>query len=795
MSIFKGTLDPFVQQQLTLRSSIKNRIEKGDYPNHHLVWENSKTAFVRMTSAVDVIDSKLAKLLGVGMGNDMAKRHVLQGGELFYENGKFSLRRGLGDGGGAYGDTSNATRTGTGLNPMAGITGVNVQSKGAYGALRDVTVSFSCWNNQEMDRLSVLYGRPGYCVLVEWGWSIFIDNKNQSRTTTPNLYNILDKPLGKQQIFEDLYDANGYVERSSGNYDAHMGYIRNFSAKFNAQRGWDCTLTIVSLGEIIESLKMNYVSQLSRDTVLGFGQKTAGVPSKPNLLPNASYQPAETLYQDVINNGKPDSYFESKLAFIYDSILQQAGKSPEATSTGFKMIKIRGNFMNDPTDQLQNYSDYPVYVGKMLEKNRTTESSGAFAAYISMAEFLDIFNYSIIVHDQTNKPFVYLTAKDKKGDMLLCNAHYLQFSIDPRVCIIRPCENTELCPPEIRTSHPNLPTYFLNNGKYNMGFISNIYLNVQYLKNLIPNSKNQGGYVDVSTYFNLLFQAMNSSLGGINNFRLYPDSLSNRVYIADMNYLEDTPANKKTDDKFMIKIGTMDSIVREPMIETKIYPSQSQISAIAAQAGGGGGVVGIESFTYDMFNKGIQDRILQEKFEPKSKSVSDQDKKQAEKEQQKTWADFATRLSYIRSLLDQRGAFYPQNDLSEGLHRLILSETRLQLEKNNTVTLGSNGILPIILSFTTDGIAGLVVGQIFRVNDDAIPLAYRGLGNIKIGFIIKEVNHTISGGDWVTEVVTQTCVLDTIDKKLNPVKNEIFKEVKFTRKTSTVGQVLDVIDG
>ena len=59
---------------------------------------------------------------------------------------------------------------------MPGITDINVRTKSAYGSLREAKVNFECHNRRQLEVLEMLYMRPGYMVILEWGWNPYIKN-------------------------------------------------------------------------------------------------------------------------------------------------------------------------------------------------------------------------------------------------------------------------------------------------------------------------------------------------------------------------------------------------------------------------------------------------------------------------------------------------------------------------------------------------------------------------------------------------------------------------------------------
>ncbi len=180
MSIFKSTFTEDVKKQLNVRQdAMISRTPQA------LQYLNSRNAWVRMVSSVDVNNDKGA----------LARKYVLQGGTL-NDTSKIgtaftgSLKSGVGAGfSNAYSNFSqNGTRYRLGIRPMPGITSVEIKSLSAYGSLREATVNFQCWDIQQLEDLEVLYMRPGYTVLVEWGWVPYIDNKGNYQS------NFIDYP-------------------------------------------------------------------------------------------------------------------------------------------------------------------------------------------------------------------------------------------------------------------------------------------------------------------------------------------------------------------------------------------------------------------------------------------------------------------------------------------------------------------------------------------------------------------------------------------------------------------------
>ena len=176
-----------------------------------LVYINGRNAWIRMSSGVDVYKASLPQNASIAdlkneanYDNSLAKKYILQGGVL-NENG--TLKSGVGS------DFSNAYSRKSaegidyrlGIRPMPGITGINVKSKGAYGSLREVTVNFNCWDIHQLEDLELLYMRPGYTVLVEWGWAPYFD-ENGNLSNIVDFYDIVTTKKKKEDIWKELDD-------------------------------------------------------------------------------------------------------------------------------------------------------------------------------------------------------------------------------------------------------------------------------------------------------------------------------------------------------------------------------------------------------------------------------------------------------------------------------------------------------------------------------------------------------------------------------------------------------------
>lgn len=397
MSIFRETFEPFVKDELKRRQA--GMLTRNPSFLHQL---NSRSAWVRMTSGVNVNNS-----------NDLAKKYVLQGGILnvntVTQGDKvtdiFALKSGLGGASNAY---SNTTAGGAinrlGIKPMPGITNVSIQSKGAYGSLQEATVSFVCWDIRQLEELELLYMRPGYTVLFEMGWDYAKANGELPR------YDILNKKdLVLNDGFKEIYNL---IEQSKGNYNALLGYVKNYNWSARDDGGYDCTTSIISLGEVLESLKCNWVP-INTKAFDRSGKGLLGLTSSPTEIPEA--------YKQGIIPGL--------LRELHNYITSKFGSNFEVVDGDIRYYLFRKQVGNGR----------PAEVSGL---NRPLGKGSKYENYITLQSFCDLLNKHVLLTDEKDNPLVQITTNEQlpngeiTNEPLKCIASPLSLSTNLGVCYI-----------------------------------------------------------------------------------------------------------------------------------------------------------------------------------------------------------------------------------------------------------------------------------------------------------------------------------------------------------------------
>ena len=207
---YVGHIDPVIQRAITARGT--------EFPR------TTRAVWMRMVS-------------GAGAGK------VIMGGELTGNpfGGSLTSPRSF--------DTTYSTERA--LRPMAGVTSISVEPKSRdLGAIRKVTVKWMCWTLDELHRLAPFFMNPGMSVMVEFGWST-PESVRQMFPLVPAEIAKLRQPGGQDIL-------RGKINASNGSYDVVLGLTTNFGWSMTTDGGFECTTEIMSPGEVMLGVNLDY---------------------------------------------------------------------------------------------------------------------------------------------------------------------------------------------------------------------------------------------------------------------------------------------------------------------------------------------------------------------------------------------------------------------------------------------------------------------------------------------------------------------------------------------------------
>lgn len=727
MSIFGGTFKPYVIRQLLTRQALLSEVGQPKRPLNVQLYTGGKTAWVKMSSFVDYADKP-----GEPPTSALARKYMLEGGAMLQDPSnpeKFALRAGVGNANGSYG--SNLGDRQLGLRPIPGITSVNVTNKGAYGSLRLTTIKFKAWDKKQLDDLEILYMRTGYPVLIEWGWSMYMDtatdqdkdftsvsNQGDIDINTSSINSLINKPIksftdptinafepkGDQEyLYNELLKLS---HRFSGNYDGMVGLIQNFTWELLPNGSYDCTTVLVSMGDTLDSIKMNRPSTNSGES--------------------------------------EDIGYKTSFSALMDKLVTKRGDKGQA---------IRST---DPIVQAARV----ISLEKWANVIKTEQDKATYPSYIKLSNLIELIRTKFGLLEKGGKPFINIEVPEYKANGNrgngLCLASVDSVSVDPNVCLIVNPQATWVTDKwdgfTIKGSNYEGGDFFEpflcpdETYKYSsLGQIGNIYVNIQHLTRVFNDTINSSkdGEVHMYSFLKIILQDIANAIGGINDFDIFVED--NRAVIIDKNYTElasETEASKK----FKLNIFGTDTVVRSFKVVSKIFQSQANMIAIAA-GNNRLNLGGVNTSTQQYFNTGLKNRLV-----PELTTEDQTNNYNTEYEAKLDWAAKILDLqSYLYSFLQEKS--FPISGDAIAFAKTTLNSVLLNVNSDANY----RSVIPIQVEVTLDGISGITNGEVFRINTDMIPKEYN---RKDVGFIVRNVQHNIVKSDWTTTIEAYMVLLN-----------------------------------
>lgn len=815
MSIFKSTLKPFVIRQINARQDLLSSTQRTAEFSKYV---SGKSPWIRMTSLVNYEGS-----------SDLAKKYVLLGGTLYNyspESATAFLRSGVGGRGASYGGDLSSGQYG--IRPMPGITDASTRNMGAYGSLTEATVKFYAWDVRQLEDLSILFLRPGYRVVIEWGWSMYLNTsvaENKKKPSDSKIvndknvsYKIENIPFNTVDCFspgitqDTIYSQlENNRKKYSGNYDGVLGSIKNFTYTLMPNGGYECTVTVISIGDVIDTIRLNdTLSTLESGSSASFNTEFNNVNADAKQASPEIKSQFELYMEDICKQADVDTTKTPKPTFLVnlkESIFNQVspvlgkvendfGDASGNTEVGVfsdgEIYRYDSEIFGASSeevyfDEAQKSIKFKGYVPSFLKKEIVTSklSDARSRYFISFGAFLAFLNsYKNLVGSKGenlidiefigNPELAKLRYTMSNG---LCIASYNSISIDPNVCLIKNTKafifkaegGTEAGYSPKVTDSNKATTNFRREFLYedtNLGVINNIYLNIEsIISTYKEDSLSNNGYVFLGTFLRKILSKVSFALGSINDFDLFV--LDNKVAVIDKHYTEPYSETSYS-GKYKINVSGNNTIVRSHKIESKIFQSQATMIAIAAQDREN--IASLQTSTYNYLNKDLTDRLVGDI----TTSKEDQ-----------TATDIQSRKAKLQSILI----------LKEYVDKYVLTnKSFLQYHESNVIAMngylntllvelegGSDykALVPISLNLTFDGLSGLTIGEIFTINKQVLPKDYL---TKSLGFIITRISNKLDTKEWLTTIETQFCLLDQQERQLSSIeKSEELKRQLFNQ--------------
>ena len=498
-----------------------------------------------------------------------------------------------------------------GQQPMPGITDVSITSLNR-GSLKRAEVKIKANNRYQFELIETIYLRLGYTMLLEWGNSHYLPNEGGEiikdpttgvETKIPTIDTIKntyteDKWFSQngKSTYEIMADLEKLRELYSGNYDAFFGKVVNFNWSFNNDGTYDIDISLISMGDIVESLKFNSLYH-PKD----------GIPVNE-----------EDDISDIVNH-------LNSVKLNTQLISQKYGPYKCLIDPNITFRKI-----DDDTEENQRKS-YEF-------TNRVNSQQNKYGYYWRFGDFLGwVQKHLIPTYTSGNEEFKQIRIDADEVNNVMC-AYPNQFSVDPRVCIVKTNYGKNLNLVKNPDWYDGMLDWVSEGPTYENikvvphGRIMNIYINFNEIITIVNSNKNRKGDIDFYSFFSKLLENINKALGGVNNLEFIVEEDSNTIKIIDQNIIPGSAVNKQNginfynnfikskriaDKSTKIEMFGYDqrsgsytsNFVKDFKFETKIDKNLANTLSISAAAGGG--FVGEDATAFSSWSKGLIDKYKQ----------------------------------------------------------------------------------------------------------------------------------------------------------------------------------------
>lgn len=328
--------------------------------------------------------------------DELAKNFVLTGGSAIATETGLSSRLGINTAG-TY--TLNSTQTAYGVDgdtfgyrPMPGLESAAVSFYNR-GTLSKADIKIKANSPEQLSIIELLYMRPGYTILLEWGHEKYYDNtgavaeiSNSGGITDPfKLFfkNEVGEPVGRDQM-QSTIDQERTLRNY--NYDAFYGVVTNFNWSVGNDGTYDITINAISTGAIVESLKITTKpSESEAEEVkqkLADKNKKKENPSEDSSAPQPEPNPVDNSFQGQLYKNRERSVIHNRLYdFIYALQQDEFLDRDKITTILFKGSKF-GEF---------SFRDQKAVVPAgaiAFPKKSTAEGEGQESAYYIIFDYL-----------------------------------------------------------------------------------------------------------------------------------------------------------------------------------------------------------------------------------------------------------------------------------------------------------------------------------------------------------------------------------------------------------------------
>jgi len=736
--------------------------------DNRIKYLNGNTSWVKLVSGVNIDTPSIIQNQGLSAfptGNSTAQAYVLFSGT----KGGLS---GIGFNG-AYGMLG----TSLGERPMMGITSAEIQHENR-GSIRRASVKIRAFNKLQFEVIDTLYLRLGFSVLLEWGHTYYLNNNGgleDAATSGISLEN--DFINGGVSYTDFLKKIQNQRLASFGNYDAMFAKVCNFHWSFLPDGSYDITVDLVSIGDVVESFKVN--SLVSDSSFSSIKTNATSLIKAFTIIGT----PEANAYVEILRNGLSTTLGRFLLALAFRMATTDIFYIPPS-SPDFENFNPPAAFEADGvavTYQGMDQRQYYVRFATLLKFIQDKIVYSQRYANGSISNDVPILNFNI--DPQLNLMTIIFDFQTSGGT----NQRIYQTSIDPTICLTSVLDYG--LPNEHQGEGFEQPAYVSSGATYSYGKIMDIYINIKFLLSKLEELKSvEENKVVLIDFLTEICVGINGALGGVNALEVNIDETTNEIIIRDANPLPDGDkiiANRglsTAQAQFQFvgyrtgatgggKTGTVASFIKDFSLTTELSPATSTMITVGATANAA--VVGETSTAFSRFNAGLTDRFKEKISDSESAAQTSatlsalyknkQDLLSRFNESYTIWYDFVKNLK-------NKIFSPPEKESIKNVFTNLLRYRRQIVEIDNQISgtpdpiQPGTGFIPFNMSLTVDGLSGMKIYNKFYIDTDALPTTYPRNSE----FLIKNIRHKIENNKWTTKLDSITISKGTSSTSPSP---------------------------
>ena len=505
-----------------------------------------------------------------------------------------------------------------GIVPPPGIIDASIKCLNR-GSIREANVTIKANNKFQFELIEMLYLRLGYSMLLEFGWDKYLDNNAKLVTTGTTITEDKWFTWKDKTFYEILKEIKIIKRRYNGNYDGFLGKVTNFDWNFNPDGTYDIKLKLITVGDVIESLKVNLPASLK---------------TKNNLKKAQSSRIGITQTQDLGNDSAiiTNASISTLNYNLYIDTITKSAKWLGGTGSNYLGLYDNLKFENRLKFSLAGSITFDQAQFKEDTK-KTGVKSQRFNYFMTVSELFDKLDKLTMPSISGKKMLSY------QMNVQPCSVYPFQISFDPKICLIKPAIPESFAyttSEEVKTNGADgkkttgIKTFwwwmkrmkpfatFEKDGKQ-FGDIMNIYLNYDFISATLASNTDKEGNVTLFKFLQTICDGINNALGGVQKIEVIITD-DYKIQFIDQNPIQGVERKQQDNVGFEIygynpgrivdgvSTPQTSNFVKNFSFNTTIGPNIASMISIGATA------EGTDTKNYDgtgfaKWNRGLQDRF------------------------------------------------------------------------------------------------------------------------------------------------------------------------------------------